>query len=56
MTKQLQTHLEQELDIRESTLQLTHGNFTEILELQPLIIDNLLANSNKINGDYNSDI
>jgi len=52
LTKQLQTHLEQEFDIRESTLQLTHRNSTEVMELHPLLSGNLITQLTRKNGDY----
>lgn len=47
LTKQLQTHLKEEFDIRESTLQLTHRDSTEIIELHPLLSGNLITQLEK---------
>lgn len=54
LTKQIQTHLEQEFDIHQSTLQLTHRNSMEIREVHPLLSGNLMEQLNKKNGDLNS--
>ncbi len=53
LTKQLQTHLEQEFGIRESTLQLTHRNSTEFMELHPLLSSSLIAKLNQNNQNSN---
>jgi len=48
LVKQLQTYLEQEFDIRESTLQLTHRDSTEIKELHPLLSGSLITRLNRM--------
>ncbi len=53
LVKRLQTHLEQEFDIRESTLQLTHRNSTEFKDFHPLLSGNLIAALNARNEDCN---
>jgi len=52
LVKQLQTYLEQEFDIHESTLQLTHRDSTEIRELHPLLTGNLITRLNRMSGDF----
>jgi cobalt-zinc-cadmium efflux system protein len=47
LTKQIQTHLEQEFNINQSILQLTHCNSTEMRELHPLLNGNLMEHLNK---------
>lgn len=49
LLKQLQTHLKQEFNIHESTLQITQRHSTEIRELHPLLNRSLLATLNKTN-------
>lgn len=49
LVKQLQTHLQQEFNIHESTLQITQRNSTEIRELHPLLNRSLTATLNKNN-------
>jgi cobalt-zinc-cadmium efflux system protein len=52
LVKQLQTYLEQEFDIHESTLQLTHRDSTEIRELHPLLSGSLITRLNRMPGDF----
>lgn len=47
LTKQIQTHLQQEFDIHQSILQLTHRNSLEMMELHPLLSGNLIEQLNK---------
>ncbi len=47
LVKQLQTHLEQEFNIYESTIQTTQRSSTEIIELHPLFNRSLIETLNK---------
>lgn len=47
LTKQIQTHLEQEFNIHQSILQLTGRNSLEMMELHPLLSGSLLEQLNR---------
>jgi cobalt-zinc-cadmium efflux system protein len=53
LVNQLQNHLKQEFGICESTLQLTHRNSTEIIELHPLLRSNLIEKLTQMDGSFN---
>jgi cobalt-zinc-cadmium efflux system protein len=50
LVKRLQTHLEQEFNIYESTIQTTQSSSTEIIELHPLFNRSLIETLNRLNS------
>jgi cobalt-zinc-cadmium efflux system protein len=56
LAKQLQTHLEQEFGISESTLQLTQYNSMEMVKLHPLLSGSLIVKLNKSLENYKGNV
>jgi cobalt-zinc-cadmium efflux system protein len=49
LIRRLQTHLEQEFNIQETTIQITQLNSTEVIEQHPLLTRSLIATLNQRN-------